>query len=1024
MGQMKKIIYLLYFLLLLTPLFFLVYLGQERLILPNQNPGGHSFLQTSQRNFIGRRLWEKIRKLLKSQYQNDQWFFQAKLSYSTIKNRQINVKTLFAERDNNFGFLSRLSRDKLRALKEENFEKFRGWLLSRYNVLKRLKEFWAAIQPILRDWKNPVVNTITFKGKKYKIKWLFAQKNNTVLGFNLPRFANNQLQALVNAGISRSQMQTALNNVNNARLKTLWRQIQNKLQAYPGSALTTKITISSNGPFTINHLLTEKNSQFNALSGNAKTQLQALLNAKVTSGELGTALTTHNTNALNALWSTLQPHLRTYQNLPPNSIRLKGTNYNIDQLFAQKDHDRNRGSTISNTGNPSARDQLQALVNSGINSYHIQKAIINADKQLLDNNWVQLKQQLSAYSGFQFKSVEVSSRSYTLTDLWNKVSSTDAGSTFKGSALDQLRKLINDGIDSTQIKDPLEKLNNQKLKNFWITLKTALASYTGPNPDNKDITIDGKKYKLNLLFENKESAVAGDRLPAPIKVQLQALVNGGVTDATNVRTALGSLNNRQIKIPLQSFPSSTSTALDLSENNRRLDNKWNELKSEFSTYSGFKSDSVEIGSTSYTLTALWPKVLTNENGSAFVDDAKSQLQLLIDDSIIWNQIKTELDKLNNQKLDTLWTALKQIANLGGYTGFNPGNTDITIDDKQYKLNLLIENKESAVAGDRLDAPIKAQLQALVNGGITDANAVRTALDLENNRQLNSKWNELKTELSSYPGFKSDSVEIGSTSYTLTALWPKALTNENGSAFVDDAKSQLQLLIDDSITWNQIKTELDQLNNQKLDDLWSAIQPTLNSYQNLPPDSITHGSQSNLNIEQLFVQKTNTGTGSTLPTNAKAQLQTLINAGMMTGSSMQTALDSANTVLLTKLWEDIQDELKTYSKNSFNKPITVQNKGSFTLNHLLTEKGNDFATLSDNAKAQLQLLLNAKIKDYELKTTFVISQPSSNKNLAIGLGTAVAVIIFIRSFSYFLLQFKRNPFHLKKRIYSFFHRGGG
>ena len=192
--------------------------------------------------------------------------------------------------------------------------------------------------------------------------------------------------------------------------------------------------------------------------------------------------------------------------------------------------------------------------------------------------------------------------------------------------------------------------------------------------------------------------------------------------------------------------------------------------------------------------------------------AFAQAKELVDDQITSNQIKTEFDKLNNEQLDNLWTTLKRESNLGGYTGFNPGDTDFTIESNPYRINLLITNKELETAGRALTlAQGKTQLQALVNAGIT-ASQVRSTLDNANNKKLDDLWTELRPKLIQYANLSSYQITIGSGDnakvYSLDQLFQDR--EETTGSNLPNGKSQLQTLVNDGVSVQQITTQLDNL----------------------------------------------------------------------------------------------------------------------------------------------------------------------------------------------------------------------
>ena len=813
----------------------------------------------------------------------------------------------------------------------------------RLNVLnnQKLDTLWTALkkQNGLGGYTgfNPGNQKIDIANKKYRVNLLIDHKKLDTAGRALNDPIKVQLQVLVNNKVTASMLRTVLDNANNKKLDALWSDLKNKLFKYSGFK-SNSIKIGST-TYTLADLW-NKLSTYNdgsAFRDNALNQLQALVNNKITWDQIKTEIDKLNKQKLDLLWSIIQSHLSAYPNLTPDSTTFNKKNHNINQLFVQKINIA-KGSTLPTD----AKSQLQSLVNSGMTTLDQMKiALTNANNKFLHDKWNELKTEFSTYSGFKSNSVQIGSKIYILTNLWTKSTdpSNPAGYTFTTNARSQLQALVNNKITWDQIKTELDKLKNQKLDTLWTALKKAtnLGGYTGFNPGNQKINLNNKQYQVNLLIDHKKLDTSGSTLNDPIKAQLQVLVNNKVT-ASMLRAALDTTNNKE------------------------LDYYWFELENKLFKYSGFPFDSVEIGSKTYTLTDLWTKVSTTYYGSDFKNNAKVQLQTLVNNNITWDQIKTELDKLNNQKLNNFWTTIQPF--LKHYQNLLPPS--IKFGSISYDVNQLFVQKPN-LAGSVLPDNAKTQLQTLVNAGMSTGLQMTTALTNANNKFLDDKWNELKTEFSTYSGFQSDSVKIGSTIYTLTALWNKISTTDIGSDFKDTALIQLQTLVNEKITWNQIKTELEKLNNQKLDDLWNAIQPLLNSYHKFEPNSIAYGSESNLAINTLFDEKTNTGPGSKLPILAKTQLQTLVNAGMTTGPQMTTALVNANTVLLTTLWDTIQDELQNYPGIVFNTPITIPNKGSFTINHLLDQKDDNFSDLSPEAIAQLQALLDKGVTNDELGT---------------------------------------------------------
>ena len=952
-----------------------------------------------------------------------------------------------------------------------------------------LNAFWSTIQPYLKNYQNFPPVSIIFNNQKYNVDQLFAQKNHnqnsgsTISDTDVDGSSSrSQLQALVNAKMTlQTQMQTALADANTALLTSLWTTIQDELQTYPGSIFTTQIVVASKGSFSIDHLLSGKNNNFNQLSTDAITQLQALLNANVADGEVGTALTLRNIIFLNDLWSDIQPLLKNYKNFPPNPITFNGKNHNIDQLFAQKNHNQNSGFTISDSGNPSARDQLQALVNAGMTiQTQMQDALTNANNALLTTLWGQIQDELIAYPGTSFstpitvfESGKTTSRgAFSINHLLDEKNNNF--NQLSDDAKSQLQPLLNKGVANGEVGTALTLRNIIFLNDLWKDIQPLLSGYLNLAPNS--IPFNNQNHNIDQLFaqknhnQNSGFTISDSGNPSALS-QLQALVNAGMTIQTQMQDALTNAN----------------TSL--------LTTLWGQIQGEFQNYPGTViTDQIAVlqAGSSNSRGDFTINHLLREKNNAFADlspEAITQLQALLNAKVVSGEIGTTLTTRNDNALNVLWVALKTA--LASYTGYNFENVDVEVGGNNYKLNLLIDNKTDQATGSTLtNLKGQTQLQKLVNGGITDANAVRTALDAANKQKLdtlwtaiwqllndypnltpisvlfNSKvllidqlfvqknhdvnsgstisnsgnpsarsqlqalvnagmitgpqmttaltntntalltnlWNTIQDELIAYPGIAFSTpitvLQTGSTASRGTFTINHLLTEKNSefNDLSDDAKTQLQLLLNAGIANGELGTVLTTRNTSFLNDLWVDIQPLLRNYNNLPLISVSFNGQ-NYDIDQLFAQKEHDRiSGSTISStgvsNAKTQLQALLNAGMTTQTQMQTALTDANTALLTDLWTKIKDELTAYPGIAFSTPITVlqtgstASRGTFTINHLLNEKGREFADLSDEAKAQLQVLLNAKVIDAELGTALTLR----NTNALNALWTAIQPLL--------------------------------
>ena len=940
---------------------------------------------------------------------------------TTTSRGTFTINELLTEKDDDFADLSSdgatNAKSQLQALlnaKVANGEVGTALTLRNTNALNAL---WNAIQPLLSAYSNLAPDSITHSSQSnLGIDKLFEAKDHardsgSTISDDGDPSAKDQLQALVNAGMSTgSQMTTALTNANTALLTTLWGQIQDEFQAYPGAVFDTEITVlqagttTSRGTFTINELLTEKDDDFADLSSdgatNAKSQLQALLNAKVANGEVGTALTLRNTNALNALWNAIQPLLSAYSNLAPDSITHSSqSNLGIDKLFEAKDHARDRGSTISDDGDPSAKDQLQALVNAGMTTgSQMTTALTNANTTLLTTLWGQIQDEFQAYPGAVFDTeitvlqagTTTSRGTFTINELLTEKDDdfADLSSDGATNAKSQLQALLNAKVANGEVGTALTLRNTNALNALWNAIQPLLSAYSNLAPDS--ITHSSQSnLGIDKLFEAKDhardrgSTISDDGDPSA-KDQLQALINAGMSTGLQMTTALTNAN----------------TAL--------LTTLWGQIQDEFQAYPGAVFDTeitvLQAGTTTSRGTFTINELLT-EKDDDFADlssdgatNAKSQLQALLNAKVANGEVGTALTLRNTNALNALWNAIQPL--LSAYSNLAP---DSITHSSQSNLGIdkLFEAKDHArdsgsTISDDGDPSAKDQLQALVNAGMTTGSQMTTALTNANTALLTTLWGQIQDEFQAYPGAVFDTeitvLQAGTTTSRGTFTINELLT-EKDDDFADlssdgatNAKSQLQALLNAKVANGEVGTALTLRNTNALNALWNAIQPLLSAYSNLAPDSITHSSQSNLGIDKLFEAKDHArDSGSTISDDgdpsAKDQLQALVNAGMTTGSQMTTALTNANTTLLTTLWGQIQDEFQAYPGAVFDTEITVlqagttTSRGTFTINELLTEKDDDFADLSSdgatNAKSQLQALLNAKVANGEVGTALTL-----------------------------------------------------
>ena len=274
------------------------------------------------------------------------------------------------------------ARDKLL---EDDFETSQE---SAFNQVKALfsNQIYAShiIQAINQLTKyRAIKNFLTQMSTDQKLTSLQIQNTNysftslfTDLAKDFADFSSNalvQLQALVDDKIDVNQLDTTYQNT--IALIDLWNEIKDELNAYPGAVFNEEIAVSDKGTFTINHLLSEKNDNFIDLSSDARSQLQALLNAKVANGELGTALTTHNNNNnnLNTLWTALKTALASYTGTNPGDrdITISDKPYRLNLLVANK-----KLATAGSDLTPEqGKDQLQALINNQVTAQDVKTAL-------------------------------------------------------------------------------------------------------------------------------------------------------------------------------------------------------------------------------------------------------------------------------------------------------------------------------------------------------------------------------------------------------------------------------------------------------------------------------------------------------------------------------------------------------------------------------------------------------------------------------------------------------------------------
>ena len=217
----------------------------------------------------------------------------------------------------------------------------------------------------------------------------------------------------------------------------------------------------------------------------------------------------------------------------------------------------------------------------------------------------------------------------------------------------------------------------------------------------------------------------------------------------------------------------------------------------------------------------------------------------------------------------------------------------------------------------------AELVTIIFGNSSDtAQGVNSGTKLQQRFQATKRklLNPLKTTLDQIVSLDSTITQltIEGKPYDLNHLIlakDQILENDFEKNY-QQAFAQAKELVDDKITGNQIKNAFDQLNNPKLNNLWTRLQPKLEKYANLSSFQITIGSGDNAKVyslDQLFQDREET-TGSNLP-NGKSQLQTLVNDGVSV-QQITTQLD--NLVAKAKAEKEEAEKKKAKEVSEKNK----------------------------------------------------------------------------------------------------------
>ena len=165
--------------------------------------------------------------------------------------------------------------------------------------------------------------------------------------------------------------------------------------------------------------------------------------------------------------------------------------------------------------------------------------------------------------------------------------------------------------------------------------------------------------------------------------------------------------------------------------------------------------------------------------------------------------------------------------------------------------------------------------------------------LDNLARLSTLWTKLQEDkhLGSYNGsIPSQAIIVGSYSYLLNHLLREK--NKNFTDLSSATISQLQKLLNDNVDASILRAALDQFNTdntRKMDDLWTKLKPILQSYSDSSVVQVKIG-EKDYNINQLLQEKDKNLSDSTFSSDAKVQLQVLVD-DQITAHAVETALPS-------------------------------------------------------------------------------------------------------------------------------------
>ena len=411
--------------------------------------------------------------------------------------------------------------------------------------------FWTQLQTILSNsWG---IKSLFFNGQEYSLENLL--KTLPQSGYNLD-WEKNFNDILDNAAVAElvkiifGNSLTETQGVNDpAKLKARFDETKTKLLTDLKNALdqlvafdptVTQLPIKGQ-KYDLNDLIAARDklleTNFETNQGSAFNQVKVLFSNQI--------YASHIVQAINQLTKyrvikNFLTQMSTDQKL--TSLQIQNQNHSFTSLLTDLAKDFTDFSS-------NALVQLQALVDNNIDVNQLDTAYQNSIA--LIDLWNEIKDELIAYPGSVFtEQITVSDKgTFTINHLLSK--KNDNFSDLSSDARDQLQALLNAKVANGELGIALTTRNNNKLNTLWTALKAALASYTGTNPGDQDITISDNRYRLNLLVANKKLATAGsDLTPEEGKSQLQALVNDQVT-AKDVKTTLDAYQESLPSSPTQ-----------------------------------------------------------------------------------------------------------------------------------------------------------------------------------------------------------------------------------------------------------------------------------------------------------------------------------------------------------------------------------------------------------------------------------------------------------------------------------------